>query len=1094
MLKLKAIFGRLRKIFLFVLKWSAITAVCSVIVGVGSVHFINRWFSGTDGASLLKSTIRNQIGAEASIGQLTANFPRGFELKDFALRLPAKSNLGQFEEKPSILIKRIQLHVSMLSLCYGTLRIKAAVIDGLDIHASRTDGDLWISGMQKYLATKSPATPPPPEPEKNGEPVNPELIKKILQAIVIPLRINIQNIGLTNASFDWTDKEKGRIKTYAKFANLSVLFDMHAWMRTSTISLNLTGESTTQKSQFKLRTQAGKKIINMDKHFTWGLKTTVTDYHQLQVTGFTAGLPEDTKLALMSDYNINRSSVAESLHLNIGSLVKFDSEGNIQFPENDFSSPSLDIRSQFHSDLSGLNTYVKDLGIKMSGAINVSKLVLKGRFKSNPVVSSMILPSLELHTLIEKVSVSTPQADVDNLNFKIDTSFNPDQNLSESLTLHIDAMNTKMSGLPKIKIQSLNIDSTAEATNLLDPKNLNLPKFFANLRIEQFNVTMPDKKMLSLPITSNIEAKVEPMARNFNVAALLQMGSLIQSETNASCRDNCSQFAVTSKLDIHSIEKLLALAKDFIPPSVAKDIGINAGQFHFDTDINGHMSPGPIDQVAKRAKGAKGSLVLNAILQDLNVSHKPTMSSVDGIQLHTRLAGEIQHQELTTSLKFNSIENPNLPKALTQSAIDLKVIADQLAEVSLDHLNVNFPDLGYNLISKGHFELDESYKPKNVDFVVNTSVKPNQLLQENRNLSLSKLKTSGAAQAELKLKTPDLNLVHVEGGLGLDHFFVSLLSEVNGPALVDVKDADGFLTFSQQVNVAEILKNLPKNPAKANDAASSTTSTDANNTDTKSAESKDAAAKAEPKTVEESTDSALSSAIDQFLTKAKPATATSSNAMRNESYAEIRPTRQREKPLTISSIQVKDIKIENCEIDAEVTQNLISMNQFVCHVLDGKLQSSVFITFDTTVRQLRFTGNATALDTRRLVDAFPKLKSQLESFSILGSSPYIDGIIRIVYDVPSGDLAGGIEVTRIGKEQLKAMLLYVDPEEANPTIKTMKKALLVGDLRQVSVPIKNGQIGLELDVRVLSVPIPIPKLQRFPLSQLIKNATAKKKM
>jgi hypothetical protein len=39
----------------------------------------------------------------------------------------------------------------------------------------------------------------------------------------------------------------------------------------------------------------------------------------------------------------------------------------------------------------------------------------------------------------------------------------------------------------------------------------------------------------------------------------------------------------------------------------------------------------------------------------------------------------------------------------------------------------------------------------------------------------------------------------------------------------------------------------------------------------------------------------------------------------------------------------------------------------------------------------------------------------------------------------------------------------------------------------VSVPIKNGEIGIDVDVRVLSAPIPTPKLTKFPISQLIDN-------
>ena len=71
------------------------------------------------------------------------------------------------------------------------------------------------------------------------------------------------------------------------------------------------------------------------------------------------------------------------------------------------------------------------------------------------------------------------------------------------------------------------------------------------------------------------------------------------------------------------------------------------------------------------------------------------------------------------------------------------------------------------------------------------------------------------------------------------------------------------------------------------------------------------------------------------------------------------------------------------------------------------------------------------------------------------------------------------------------ILYFIDPEEENATIGDIRKALNFGEVRQVSVPIKNGQIGLDVDVRILAAPIPVPKLSRFPLAQVVKNMSAK---
>ena len=71
------------------------------------------------------------------------------------------------------------------------------------------------------------------------------------------------------------------------------------------------------------------------------------------------------------------------------------------------------------------------------------------------------------------------------------------------------------------------------------------------------------------------------------------------------------------------------------------------------------------------------------------------------------------------------------------------------------------------------------------------------------------------------------------------------------------------------------------------------------------------------------------------------------------------------------------------------------------------------------------------------------------------------------------------------------LLSYIDPSEEDQTINDIRKGLYLGEVRQVSIPIKNGEIGLDVDIRALSVPIPTPKLSRFPISQLLNNAMQK---
>ena len=85
----------------------------------------------------------------------------------------------------------------------------------------------------------------------------------------------------------------------------------------------------------------------------------------------------------------------------------------------------------------------------------------------------------------------------------------------------------------------------------------------------------------------------------------------------------------------------------------------------------------------------------------------------------------------------------------------------------------------------------------------------------------------------------------------------------------------------------------------------------------------------------------------------------------------------------------------------------------------------------------------TRLNTKRLEDSFPQYKARVSSLSFLNSSPYLDATMRLNFDATSADMDGGLEITSIGKEQLKMMLFYVDPEGKDPSIESIRQVIFI---------------------------------------------------
>lgn len=440
-----------------------------------------------------------------------------------------------------------------------------------------------------------------------------------------------------------------------------------------------------------------------------------------------------------------------------------------------------------------------------------------------------------------------------------------------------------------------------------------------------------------------------------------------------------------------------------------------------------------------------------------------------------------------------------LPRPLTEFQFAVSVAQQRLTDIQVKELTVKLPDYGTSVGFAAETSIGPDFMPRRFKATTRTQI----VHTGDEHLPLG-IKTSGGIDVVLAVDSPDMKTVAVDGRTSFDRFNLSVPGKgEKAPPLLVVEDIRGQIPFKQVVqlpDLSQLKKPAPAAgqagaaPAPATPAAGATAAAVAA-TAARLADVPDVAVRAEDDDGKPAGAGsvALDQAMGQYFRKNDNQLAKNTNLVAMVDYGSIRPFYPERQPLSIKRVEAANLELTNLEFDMELRQNWFALNQFVINFLGGKIEGDFQLAFDAGAtdpkqipKTLRTAVHMTRLDTRKLIERFPNLQGKASSWDLF-SNPYIDGTVHLAFDVVSSDLSGGVEITSIGKEQLKMMLYYVDPFEQNPTIGDMRKALALGEVRQVSIPLKNGEVGMDMDVRVLSAPVPVPKLTHFPISQIIQN-------
>ena len=430
-----------------------------------------------------------------------------------------------------------------------------------------------------------------------------------------------------------------------------------------------------------------------------------------------------------------------------------------------------------------------------------------------------------------------------------------------------------------------------------------------------------------------------------------------------------------------------------------------------------------------------------------------------------------------------------LPHPIADFQLTSRVSQEQMNNLVLHDLTLRLPEFGTVVQLGATAGIGADFKPQSLHAKLDT-----QVVHNGEEKLPGGIKTSGRMGLRLAVDSDDMRTVGVDGYVSFAQFNVMVPGkQPNDPALLTLEKMSGQIPFRQVVK-------LPQ-PATTVTAPTSTLPVVKAATVAAAGSSLPSQSQALPEVVVASdgdaavdTDAvAMAHAVQTYMAKSDSRPMPGSNLVATVDYGSIRPFYPERRPLSIQRLEVANLEFTKMEFDMELRQNWFALNQFVIGFLGGKIEGDLQLAFDASnpvpssiPQSLRASVHLTRLDTRKLIERFPSLSGKASS-SELFSNPYIDATLHLVFDMRSNDIAGGLDISSIGKEQLRMILYFVDPFEQNPTIGDIRKALAFGEVRQVIIPLKNGEVGMDVDLRLLGAPMPLPKLSHFPISQLLQN-------
>ena len=1113
-----------RKLFWFSVKAVAIASISLVLFIVIAGTSFTLFVTNQRLQEILIVQVAQNTGGKLEIGNLEYGLQKGIVL-DNVLFFPPLGEKGYLEggpihSKPMLMAKKLEVSYDLGAAVVGKLIVSAVRIKEPLVKLSTMDKRPSWQGILEFREKLTRDEEKKPEQEAQKEESAANLILPFHpKNIFMPFLIDIRNVGIKGLSLHYVDKQDGQIQKDLLVKGISFAFGMF-WQGFESKIQFLINDGEENEFQVIMEEAQDKKglveTFYLDTEVS--LDLSLVNLSQLLVRSKSSLIEMSNKNLKMNDMDFmfdSKISLTDDLSgLEIEKLMVklmetgliFNLAGSVAIEDLKEKKFRIDLNSFLRSDLDQLKGLTSTLGLPVehSGVINMDDLTIRG-----PVFVDLLsqgdfteVPVLELQASFDNVTVKYPPLlDLKGLDGKVITDAVSKMGELQS-DFHSDLSLAFLALSPSEKqsvaIKGLFLKAVARARY---PEN-SIP--FSRVEIDTESVKLKlDNKALATKLYLNSTSSLEKMGEAVSLAMRTDLDSLLELTVLADCLKQCDSLRANGGLRITGFEKIL----DFVRNN--KALKGNVPEKFFPEKIDGKIS---IDYAfkgqVKELKEKKLELWqqnndfqyrTNIKLENLGLSLPFKKIEMEDFDTTIEVEGDLKNQQFVLQMGFEKlgliqpvdkklerlqindleasvkIKNQLLdsfdwsdpgkgtetdlafnlglgrlffsghPLArLNNLSTQMRVNQLGLKLINVRKTLVKVPDFGVELELSGNTEISNEFLPKRADLTQKLLINQSQAGSLPFNLD-----SSGAIRIDNKLATDDMKNYSLDGQVSFEHFNLTKYADIaKTERQVDLKDAHGAITLRQTINIERFLK---------------------------------------PEQTESDLPESLEQTIGSFLEKDTTKESALNSKLGTVSYISNRPFYPERNSLRIKRLEAANLALENLEFDIEVKQNQFSINQLLIGFLGGKIQGDFQLEFDPMPKKMKTSIHLTRLNTRKLLDSFPQLKDK-SGGSLFSQDPFIDATVHLGFDPRTSDMSGSVVLTSIGKEQLKMILYYVDPNETDATINDVRTALNLGSLQQVAMVIRNGEMNLDIDIDFVDIiPLPVPSIERVPLTKIVNN-------